>query len=320
MGLAVNPGRVVAPLGRRRNRAIGLAYGLAAFMAAFASARAHAAPVYEVYGSSGENYTEVTNGPPSGPTGQVPLTVTNQTTATSFSSQAVGNSSLFETFGPGEEFSGVANASASGTASAGLLVGIAQAGASVSPLSYGSGFTSQGPNPYYATALVAYNIAFGDSLKLVSSTLPAGTPVQWDITVGYHVVLTGPDASASIIGGAGTQSTQLFAQTDGTNAGSETIRLSGVVGETVQIGETLQVEAGAEVADALGGLGVENSIADAQDTGYFYANPLTAGLELVSASGHNYATPGKSVPEPGSLFLFGLGIAGVTRFRRRHER
>jgi hypothetical protein len=53
---------------------------------------------------------------------------------------------------------------------------------------------------------------------------------------------------------------------------------------------------------------------------------VTPGLELVSASGHNYATPGtvtsspSPVPEPGILGRFGLGFAGVALSRRRLAR
>lgn len=326
-GIAMNRGPSAVTPGGTITFSPGIAPVLAAFVAAVASATAYATPVYQVYGSSGETYTEVTNGPPPGAADQVPLTVTTQSTPTSFSSQAVGNSSLFETFGPGEGFSGVANASASGTASAGLVVGSVQASASVSPLFYGGGFPVEGPNPYYATALAVYNISFSDSLTLVSSTLHSGAPVEWDFTVGLDVVLTGaPDASASISGGAGTQSTELFAQYDGPNTGEETIDVSGYVGEVVPIGELLQISASADAADAFGYSGLQNSIVDATDTGFFYADPLTPGLELVSASGHDYATPGvvtppppPSVPEPMTGPLLAGGFALLMAFTHRKK-
>jgi hypothetical protein len=224
----------------------------------------------------------------------------------------------------GEGFTAVAGASASGTASAGLLVGIANANASITPTFYGAGFTSEGPNPYVAIASADYIIEFSDSLRLTSSTLKAGTPVTSKFTVGFHTVRTTTgdgSASAIIIGSAGSQSTMLTNPVmssppeQGPLTEMETITASGIVGQVVTIGESLQIVAGAEAENQTPVIyGSGTGILDATDTGVFYADPVTAGLELVSASGHDYASPGAappSVPEPSTWTMIILGFAGL---------
>jgi hypothetical protein len=291
-------------------------------MIALSSASADVTPLYEVVGDPGDNYTEVT-GP--GAPGLAPLTVTNQSTATSFSSKATGLSSATG-FGVGGGYTGLASASASGTASAGLLVGIAEASASTLPT-----FKVGSTNPYTAIASAAYLIEFGDSLTLTSATLAPGTPVTWEFTVGFHTVRTttgGGSASATLTGGAGSQSTMLTnpvafsGPTQGPLTETETIQVSGYVGEVVSIGESLNIVASAEASAAA--FGSETAILDATDTGVFYADPQTAGLELVSASGHDYASPGvgtPTVPEPSTWAMIVLGFAGLgyaARRRRTH--
>ena len=64
-----------------------------------------------------------------------------------------------------------------------------------------------------------------------------------------------------------------------------------------------------------------NATSDYSHTIHFYADPLTSGVTLVSASGHNYATPA-AVPEPGSIALIlGFGTTGAGfLFRRKQAR
>ena len=258
--------------------------------------------------------------------------MTSGSTATSVSSQATGNSFEFENFGPGEGFSGTANASGSGTASAGLLKGEVEASASIDPTLYGAGFTSEGPNPYVAIASADYIIEFGDSLTLTSAILPAGAPVTWDFTVGFDTVRTTTgdgSASAIIIGSAGSQSTMLTNPVmssppeQGPLTEMETITVHGVVGQVVAIGESLQIVAGAEAENQTPVIyGSGTGTLDAADTGVFYADPVTAGLELVSASGHDYASPGvgtPTVPEPSTWAMMLLGFAGLGYAARRRS-
>ena len=230
-----------------------LSVAVAAALAPLASVPVNAgAPSYEIVSVPGDNYTEVTNGPPSGPSEQTPLTVSTQSKTKSFSSQEIGGSSAFENFGVGEGFSASASASGSGTASAGLLTGIVQASASIDPTLYGAGFTSEGPNPFVAIASADYIIQFGDTLTLTSSTLKKGTPVTWKFTVGFHTVRTTTgdgSASAIISGSAGSLSTTLTNPVmssppeQGPLTEMETITASGVVGQNVGIVESLQIVA-----------------------------------------------------------------------------
>jgi PEP-CTERM motif len=93
---------------------------------------------------------------------------------------------------------------------------------------------------------------------------------------------------------------------------TETIPVSGVVGEVVSIGGSLNIVAGGSASPDHFASG--SGVIDALDTGFFYADPVTSGLELVSASGHGYASPGvgaPTVPEPSAWLTMLLGFAGL---------
>ncbi len=300
----------------------GIAPALAAFLAAIGSAQATtvSVPLYQAYPDPTGNFTDIGGG--SGAPGTAPLTVTNQSTSTSYSSQESGLTSAICCAVQGG-YGALASATGSGTSSAGLLKGMVSASASVSPISK-TGSTS----PYSASAGATYVIAFADSLTL-TSTLAPGTPVKWNFTVGLDedITLTGGGSASLILNGGignetGSPGNQDVQFTNPITFGGgvqqsplsekDIIPVSGTVGQVVSIGEDLNIVAGASASPT--SFGSSSALIDALDTGYFYADPVTPGLELVSASGHDYATPGQgapTVPEPPTWVTMLLGFAGL---------
>jgi hypothetical protein len=52
-----------------------------------------------------------------------------------------------------------------------------------------------------------------------------------------------------------------------------------------------------------------SATADYSSTDHVYITPLTPGLQIISASGHDYSVP-QSAPEPASLSLVAASLAG----------
>lgn len=92
-------------------------------------------------------------------------------------------------------------------------------------------------------------------------------------------------------------------------------------------------EFGGDLGVSASGLGyaAEGGTASAlyRDTMHTYLDVLTPGVSLLTSSGHDYSSPvsggsggtgnGNTVPEPPSLYLLGIGVAGLGIARRRKQ-
>jgi hypothetical protein len=91
------------------------------------------------------------------------------------------------------------------------------------------------------------------------------------------------------------------------------------------LGASAFAEAGSIVEDALFDSFSQEATADASNTLLTFLDPITPGLTITSASGHDYSTdaanggtPGTgAVPEPSSLALALSGLAFLAYRRRR---
>ncbi len=188
---------------------------------------------------------------------------------------------------------------------------------------------SDGPantlGPIFNTGAEArFNALWIDTLLIVSSTLPQGTPVDLELTNSTFSVVSagaaGPgtpqDAnvlSLMVLSGtrsgdpAGTQA-QIFNDSLNPVNNLQIVKrdITGYVGETLQLSEELVLVATA--SSSFLNTGVHSSTADASDTAAAFVDVLTPGATYVTASGINYSSP-VATPEPAtSLFvLMGIG-------------
>ena len=166
------------------------------------------------------------------------------------------------------------------------------------------------------------NMAYQDTLTLVSATLPVGTPVSVLLTNITTGTITGPQgtqeenqitssfqATDNPAGGGSTLEPELLFSTtlSGTNTAndtrSQTLNLS--IGDMVVIGGYLDTNFGA-------GTGSGTATATASQT--FEFSVLTPGSSYTSASGTVYAA---ATPEPASLSLLALAVPFLARRRAR---
>jgi hypothetical protein len=304
-------------------------------------------------GTDGENFTFATAGAtstviPLG--GQVPTNVLqNVNDPNMVSISRDGNSGLSEVFGLGENFSGSSHSNGFATAEYGSLHAFAHAVAQVFPSAYAPpGPGPFGPSPYYAVAQAGFGAGFTDTVTLGGS-LAAGTPIQFLYTFQFDSILN-PRQAVSLIN-VPIHGTIIFQESLGTAenptlysgqfiSSDETgtiplpsdpngpegsfdgrlqLTISAHAGDVLLLSENLDVSAFAHagniVADAELGSGFQEQFADASNTAVAFLDPITPGLTIVSAIGHDYSTPSDTgpgtIPEPSTLALAGIGLALV---------
>lgn len=101
--------------------------------------------------------------------------------------------------------------------------------------------------------------------------------------------------------------------------GSFTADVGDSLSVAVQMLGMAQVQASAnyptEFPDA--GASVGSVTGDFSHTLLTFLTPLDSSVSLLSSSGHDYTQPTNGIPEPATLALFGIGLAGIAFLRRR---
>ena len=237
-------------------------------------------------------------------------------------------------------------ASASGSTDAiawfGTLHALTEASASVDPSARINTVGPEGANPFYPAAYSSGSASFSDSIQVFDPNFPLGTLVTFFMSGIVDGTFGGTFGKANYGGSIGVQTSVgdfglfgFYGSDDCCGCcGRRTVTAKN--GEIVTIGASVEVNARtfAGFFDNSGLTGTIDSAtisANAFDTMHVYLDPITAGLELISTSGHNYMTGAPSdeptvsmtdTPEPASFWLTAagasllMGLAFVKRQRR----
>lgn len=207
--------------------------------------------------------------------------------------------------------------------------------------------TSPGPNiPTLSNgtpvAAGSFGASFADTVLLSSSTLAAGTPVQFVYTVSLHATSNGAGHAGPQFGGydaasfyfhyylyiGGAYIDRMYHYPSGlyqsvpNSAFRFPVTVNGVIGEVITLGAELSVSADDRAgwySDRGGSLTwygeLQETHLDASNTARFSLDAVTPGLQLTAESGHDYATA--AIPEPGTWILFALGLGILTGIARK---
>jgi hypothetical protein len=243
--------------------------------------------------------------------------------------------------GTNEQFSATAAASVFADASYGILKASVEASSVVSPLKYEAPFTAIGANHYYPASYAIATAGFTDSIHVYDPSVPLGTVVNVKISenlnetqsVGCEAFYGGycnGDPTGALIG-------VLFASSlgntviKGIEQEYQTYAIAKAVnGETATLTSYLSVITGSYAGDFDATAGdtqaSQDNFVDASHTFYTNVDPVTAGLQISSGSGYNYATgasqgpSASAVPEASTSSLYvagGLLLIGIGRRKSR---
>lgn len=240
----------------------------------------------------------------------VPVSIVNGPGGTKSSTQQGGQADSF-CFGPGltQCFAGTATVDGRAFAGFGQLKLETFASASASPLRYGPGFV-QGDNPYEPVARMGYILTSMDDVDVTHPTLPVGSPVQYSFKVRLDSTIFG-NSQASFRWGAGSNVFGMVNRGVGFPfpAGdqfAQDITVDAVVGAKVPI--FLSLSSGGQARAGLSvGAESDSTAFRGFNTATLNIDPITPGLQLLAASGHDYST----VPEPSGLLLVATGLVAL---------